>query len=44
MIIRWAGTVLLTLEKGFRRVNGHRELPMLVAALRKDVDLQEVAA
>jgi transposase-like protein len=34
MAQRWVGTMLLEVERGFRRVRGHREMPLLVAALR----------
>lgn len=34
MVQRWVGTMLLEVEQRFRRVRGHRELPVLVAALR----------
>jgi transposase-like protein len=34
MVQRWVGTMLLEVEGRFRRVRGHREMPLLVAALR----------
>lgn len=44
MALRWAGTVLLEAEKRFYRMKGHRELPMLVAALGVNVDSKEAVA
>jgi putative transposase len=34
MVQRWVGTILLEVEQRFRRVRGHREMPLLLAALR----------
>jgi len=34
MVQRWAGTMLLEVEARFRRVRGHRQMPLLLAALR----------
>ena len=33
-VLRWAAAGVLEAVKGFRRVNGHKEMPKLVAALR----------
>ena len=33
MVQRWAATMLLQVEARFRRVRGHREMPLLIAAL-----------
>jgi len=44
MAWRWAGTVLLEAEKRFHRICGYRELPVLIEALRKFFDKQEVVA
>jgi len=35
MVQRWVGTMLLEVEKRFRRVRGYREMPTLVAALKR---------
>lgn len=46
MAVRWAGSTLLEAEKRLYRMKGHRELPMLVEALRmhRDVDSKETVA
>lgn len=44
MTTRWAGAMLLEAEKKFRRVNGFREMPVLVVAIRNGLDSKEVAA
>ena len=36
MVQRWSGAILLEAEKKFRRIKGHRELPLLVATLREE--------
>ena len=36
MVIRWAASAMLTAEKGFRKIMGHRDLWQLAAALRGD--------
>ena len=41
MAWRWAGTVLLEVEKRFHRIKGYRDLPLLIKALQKLVDHQE---
>jgi putative transposase len=43
MIRRWASFGLLQAEKRFRRIKGYREMPKLVAALRKAEAQVEVA-
>ena len=40
---RWAGTMLWEAERRFHRIKGHRELPILIAALRS-LESQEAAA
>ena len=32
---RWLGTILLTAEAGFKRVKGYREIPTVIASIRK---------
>lgn len=32
---RWLATVLLNAEKGFRKVKGHKEIPLVLASIRK---------
>jgi transposase-like protein len=44
MVKRWASSSLLAAEKSFRRIMGYRDLWMLEAALREDVDDTEKAA
>ena len=44
MASRWAGTVFLEAEKKFRKIRGHREIPALVSALRKEVDAHSSVA
>lgn len=45
MLQRWAVAALLRAEKKFRRVQGYREIPKLIAVLQqKDLDRKEVAA
>lgn len=34
MVQRWVGTMLVEVERRFRRVRGYREMPLLLAALR----------
>jgi hypothetical protein len=41
---RWAGTVLREAENRFNRIQGYREMPLLVAALGKAIDSQEAVA
>ena len=35
MIKRWCAAGMLTAERSFRRLKGHKDMPMLVAALRR---------
>ena len=44
MVKRWAAASLLAAEKSFRRIMGHKDLWMLEAALKEDIDNQEKAA
>ena len=44
MVERWAGAVLLRAEKGFRKIRGFRELPLLNASLRKEIDVSRDVA
>jgi len=41
MAWRWAGSMLLEAEKGFRRVKGHRGMRSLLEALGFSLDKQE---
>ena len=41
MVNRWPGAVLLRAEKGFRRIRGYRELPILTNALAARIDSQQ---
>jgi len=44
-VLRWVAAGVLEAVKGFRRVNGHQEMPTLVAALRaRDQQLGLVTA
>jgi transposase-like protein len=44
MAKRWAGAMLLETEKRFYRIRGHREMPMLAAMLKRNVDTTEAVA
>lgn len=44
MIERWSAAGLLVAERQFRRVNGYKEIPVLVAALNAHVGLSQHAA
>lgn len=44
MAWRWAGTVLLEVEKRFHRIKGYRDLPILVEKLKEGVDQKEAVA
>jgi putative transposase len=37
MRLRWTAAGMLEAEKQFRRIRGHRELPILLAALHREV-------
>jgi putative transposase len=43
MVRRWTTIGLLTAQKRFRRIKGHRDLPQLVAALRPMQSGEKVA-
>lgn len=42
MILRWVGSAILEAEKKFRRVRGHREIPVLIQALLGRVNNKKV--
>ncbi|MHB1000876.1 MAG: hypothetical protein ACYC27_16665 [Armatimonadota bacterium] len=44
MAKRWAASTLLETEKSFRKIMGFKDLWMLDASLKKDVDNTEKAA
>jgi len=44
MARRWTGTALLEAEKRFHRIQGYREMPLLINALGKAVDMKEAVA
>ena len=44
MVRRWVGAVLLETEKRFHRIQGYREMPLLIRALGKAVDTKEAVA
>jgi putative transposase len=41
MRLRWTAAGMLEAEKQFRRIRGHRELPLLLAALHREVAVAE---
>jgi transposase-like protein len=43
MRLRWTAAGMLEAEKQFRRIKGHRELPLLLAALHREVNPTEHA-
>jgi hypothetical protein len=43
MVRRWVAMGLLTAQKRFRRIKGHRDLPKLIAALRPEQSAEAVA-
>ncbi len=43
MVRRWVAMGLLTAQKRFRRIKGHRDLPQLIAALRPQTTAEKVA-
>lgn len=43
MVRRWVAMGLLTAQKRFRRIKGHRDLPQLIAALRPKGSAEQVA-
>jgi len=38
MVLRWSATMLLEAEKRFRRIKGHRSMPVLLLKLAQAVD------
>lgn len=44
MAARWAGAVFLEAEKKFRKIRGFREIPLLLSALREEVEAQSSVA
>ncbi len=44
MVWRWAGTVLLEAEKRFRRINSYGDMPLLLKALEKNIDMSHAVA
>lgn len=44
MVRRWVGAVLLEAEKRFHRIQGYREMPLLIKALGQTVDTKEAVA
>jgi len=44
MARRWVGAVLLDAETRFHRIQGYREMPLLITALGKAVDTKEAVA
>ena len=44
MAWRWAGTVLWEAEKRFHRIQGYREMPLLINALGDLIDTEEAVA
>lgn len=44
MACRWVGAVFLKAEKKFRKVQGYRDIPVLIASLRKEVDAENSVA
>ena len=44
MARRWAGTMLLESEKRFRRIRGYKEMPVLISAMGREVDIVRKSA
>jgi transposase-like protein len=44
MVQRWAGTMLLEVERRIKRVKGHRDLPTLLPAIARLIDQNRAAA
>jgi hypothetical protein len=44
MAWRWAGTVLLEADRGFHRIKGYRQIPLLTEALSKSIDRKQAVA
>ena len=43
MVRRWTAMGVLTAQKRFRRIKGHRHLPQLITALRPERSAEQVA-
>jgi len=41
---RWVASTLLEIEKGLRKINGHRHLPLLRMALKRELKIQHIKA
>jgi len=44
MVLRWSSAMLLELEKRFRRIRGHKNMPQLLAALNVGVETKKAIA
>ena len=44
VVRRWVSAVLLDAESRFHRIQGYREIPLLIKALGKAIDTQEAVA
>jgi len=44
MALRWAAAGMLAAQAQFRRVQGYRELPILAAALKRELKIEEAAS
>ena len=43
MALRWSAAGMLVAQAQFRRVQGYRELPMLAAALKRELNIESTA-
>lgn len=43
MALRWSAAGMLAAQAQFRRVAGYRELPILAAALKRELHIEEAA-
>jgi putative transposase len=43
MVLRWTAAGMLNAERSFRRIKGHKQMPQLVAALRRDAHPETAA-
>jgi hypothetical protein len=41
MALRWSAAAMLAAQAQFRRVQGYRELPILAAALKRELKIEE---
>jgi putative transposase len=41
MVPRWTAAGMLNAERSFRRIKGHKQMPQLVAALRRHADPEQ---